>query len=62
MSEQTNSRREPDDPMARQSGAVLEDVQPVETSDRPGETAQDGSSEEALAAPTDPGEPPAEGA
>jgi len=39
MSEQPE-RRTPDDAMARQSGAVSEDVQPVATDDDPGTTAQ----------------------
>jgi len=40
MSEQPTSRREPDDAMARQSGAVSEDAQPVTTDDDAEKTAQ----------------------
>ena len=54
MTGTTSSRREPDDPMARQSGAVLEDLQSVGESDRADETARDGGTEETVAAPTDP--------
>jgi len=53
MTGTTSSRREPDDPMARQSGAVLEDLQSVGPSDRADETARDGRTEETVA-PTDP--------
>ena len=38
--QQPQSGRTPDDAMARQSGAVSEDVQPVETADEPETTAQ----------------------
>jgi hypothetical protein len=40
MSEPSDSRREPDDAMARQSGAVSEDVQPVATAEDSDDTAQ----------------------
>jgi hypothetical protein len=40
MSEQSGSQREPDDAMARQSGAVSEDVQPVTTDEDADKTAQ----------------------
>ena len=40
MSEQPGSRREPDDAMARQSGAVSEDAQPVTTDEDSDATAQ----------------------
>jgi hypothetical protein len=53
MSETTGAR-EPDDPMARQSGAVLEDVQPVAPSDRADGTAQEAGAEETVATPTEP--------
>jgi hypothetical protein len=42
MSQSSDTRREPDDVMARQSGAVSEDVQPVTTDEDVAETA-DGS-------------------
>jgi hypothetical protein len=42
MSQPSDARREPDDVMARQSGAVSEDVQPVTTDEDAAETA-DGS-------------------
>jgi hypothetical protein len=40
VSQQPQSGRAPDDATARQSGAVSEDVQPVETADEPETTAQ----------------------
>ena len=40
MSERPDSRREPDDAMARQSLQVSEDVQPVITDEDADETAQ----------------------
>ena len=40
MAQQTNSTRKPDDDMARQSGAVSEDVQPVATDQDADKTAQ----------------------
>ncbi len=40
MSEQPDSRRTPDDAMARQSGAVSEDVQPVVGDEDTDKTAQ----------------------
>ena len=40
MSEQPENGRTPDDAMARQSGAVSEDLQPVATDDDPEATAQ----------------------
>jgi hypothetical protein len=40
MSEQSGSQREPDDAMARQSGAVSEDAQPVTTDEDADKTAQ----------------------
>jgi hypothetical protein len=40
MSEQSGSRREPDDAMARQSLAVSEDAQPVATGEDADKTAQ----------------------
>jgi hypothetical protein len=42
MSEESSSLREPDDAMARQSGAVSEDVQPV-TTDEDAEKSARGS-------------------
>jgi hypothetical protein len=42
MSGQSDSRREEDDAMARQSGAVSEDVQPV-TTDEDGDKTAEGS-------------------
>ncbi len=56
VSEQTSDRREPDDPMARQSGAVLEDLQPVT-----GPGGPDPSPEGTVAAPTNPGDDPSSG-
>jgi len=56
--EQSGSQREPDDAMARQSGAVSEDLQPVASSDRPDETAEEGSSADTVEPPTDPGRSP----
>jgi hypothetical protein len=55
MSEQSGSRREPDDPMARQSGATVEDVQPVAPSEDPDETTEDGPPTESVEPPTVPG-------
>ena len=40
MSEQSDNQREPDDAMARQSGAVSEDLQPVTTDEDADKTAQ----------------------
>ena len=40
MSEQSGSQREPDDAMARQSGAVSEDAQPVMTEEDADKTAR----------------------
>jgi hypothetical protein len=40
MSGPSNGPREPDDAMARQSGQVSEDVQPVATDEDPDATAQ----------------------
>jgi hypothetical protein len=57
MSEQTSGGREPDDQMARQSGAVAEDLQPVAPSDRSEQTAQEGRQEDNIEPPTDPGRP-----
>jgi hypothetical protein len=57
MSEQASGGREQDDQMARQSGAVSEDLQPVASSDRPEQTAQEDLSEDNIEPPTDPGRP-----
>jgi hypothetical protein len=40
VSEPPTSRREPDDTMARQSGAVPEDLQPVTSAEDADKTAQ----------------------
>jgi hypothetical protein len=40
MSEQSGRQRDPDDAMARQSGAVSEDAQPVITDEDADKTAQ----------------------
>jgi hypothetical protein len=40
VSEESSSLREPDDAMARQSGAVSEDVQPLTTDEDAGNTAR----------------------
>ncbi len=40
MSEQPDDGRQPDDALARQSGAVSEDVQPVATDEDPGSTTE----------------------
>ena len=55
MPEQTSGGWEPDDQMARQSGAVSEDLQPVAPSDGPEQTAQEGLPEDTIEPPTDPG-------
>ena len=55
MSEKTGGGWEPDDQMARQSGAVSEDLQPVAPSDGPEQTAQEGLPEDTIEPPTDPG-------
>ena len=55
MSEKTSGEWEPDDQMARQSGAVSEDLQPVAPSDGPEETAREDLPEETIEPPTDPG-------
>jgi hypothetical protein len=41
MADEASARREPDDAMARQSGAVSEDAQPVTSDADAGKTAQD---------------------
>jgi hypothetical protein len=57
MTQQSSGGREPDDELARQSGAVSEDLQPVASSDRPDETVRQGSPEDTAEPPTDPGRP-----
>jgi hypothetical protein len=57
MSEQPDNQREPADSMARQSGAVVEDLQPVASSDRPDQAAGDRVTDDTIEPPTDPGRP-----
>jgi hypothetical protein len=40
MAQQPDDGRQPDDALARQSGAVSEDVQPVGTDEDPGSTTE----------------------
>jgi hypothetical protein len=58
MAEQTSSGREPDDQMARQSGAVSEDLQPVAPSGPgPDQSGGEEPPEDNTEPATDPGRP-----